>query len=83
MPTTATITVMAAAAPIGPGAGSVASVTIHKMTVSTTQTEPIIFDGKFMPAAVPPRIDLRGFVLWVSFERAWREPRLRRERNAR
>ena len=83
MPTTATIAVMAAAAPIGPGAGSVASVTIHKMTVSTTQTEPIIFDGKFMPAAAPPRIDLRGFVLWVSLERAWREPRLRRERNAR
>jgi hypothetical protein len=55
VPTTATIMVMAAAVLIGPGVGSVASVTIHKMTVSTTQTEPIILDVEFMPTThVPP-----------------------------
>jgi hypothetical protein len=56
MPRAATIAVMATAALIGPGAGSVASVTIHKMTVNTTQTEPMIFDGKHMPTAYSPRI---------------------------
>jgi thiazole synthase ThiGH ThiG subunit len=61
VPTAATIAVMAAAAPIGPGAGSVARVTIHKMTVSTTQTEPIILDAEFMPTTHSPRIDLRDF----------------------
>ena len=61
MPMAATIVVMATAAPIGPDAGSVVSVTIHKMTVSTTQTDPIIFDGKLMTATRSLRTDLRGF----------------------
>jgi hypothetical protein len=55
--------VMAAAVLIGPGVGSVASVTIHKMTVSTTQTEPIILDVEFMPTTYVPRFDPRGFKL--------------------
>ena len=59
---------MATATPIGPGAGSVVSVTIHKMTVSTTQTEPIIFDGKLMSTTHSPCVDLRGFMLWVRFD---------------
>jgi hypothetical protein len=60
---------MAAAVLIGPGVGSVASVTIHKMTVSTPQTEPIILDVEFMPPTHPSRalscelrfgLDVRG-----------------------